>query len=274
MQSSVDSGKEVMELLEDCLWVYVNGDPKMNRSQAFARFRSLLAEKGVASPAAYEIGASAQERDHIVDLQLAHYQPMAKPVFLRAFTPEIIGALVSGRLMYKVFAYLDSSRFAELYTRAGARFASSTEKEARRAQAMPQPERPPLLRGRVAHIDVGTFRASITDPNLVEIYFDGLRLGHSLSARFSWPSGALRGDATIRRPEGSLLRPGEPFERAGNRSVRIAQRPLWVGPAHWVLVHLRSIGPLLDWIGCYTKCAWHSRSTWGSQTRKYRRIST
>jgi len=134
LQKALDGGSEVCELLEDCLWIYANGDPNVGRNTALLRFKTMLAEKGVSLPPG---PVHAHDRDRIVDLQWGNFQPLSKPLFLRMLTPEIIGALLGGRLLHRVFIYFDWARFANLCAQLGARFDWSPEKETRRMRAEP-----------------------------------------------------------------------------------------------------------------------------------------
>jgi len=170
LQKALDSASEVFELLEDCLWIYANGDPSVGRSTALLRFKALLAEKGVSLPAC---PVHAHDRDRVVDLQWGNFQPLSKPLFLRMMTPEIIGALLGGRLLHRVFIYFDWARFGNLCAQLGARFDWSSEKEARRMRAEPPEVRAALVRGRIAQIHVEDVRMSVTDPALVQMLFDG-----------------------------------------------------------------------------------------------------
>jgi hypothetical protein len=131
----------------------------------------LLEENGVSLPLS-SVNA-AHDRDCIVDLQWGNFQPLAKPLFIRTLKPEIVGALVGGRLLHKVFLYVDWPRFAELCARCGTQFTWSTEKDARRMRAEPPELRAALVRGRVAQIRVEDVRVSVTDPALVQMLFDG-----------------------------------------------------------------------------------------------------
>lgn len=171
LQEAVERGTEVCELVEDCIWIYASGYPKVDRVTAHLRFRHLLEEYNVSLP---PISVhTAHDRDRIVDLQWGNSQPLAKPLFIRTLKPEIVGALVGGRLLHKVFLYLDWPRFAELCARRGTQFTWSTEKDARRMQAEPPQARAPLIRGRLAQIHVEDVRVSVTDSALVQMLFDG-----------------------------------------------------------------------------------------------------
>jgi hypothetical protein len=171
LEGAAERGSEVCELVEDCIWIYVGGDPKADRVTAHLRFRYLLEENGVSLPLS-SVNA-AHDRDCIVDLQWGNFQPLAKPLFIRTLKPEIVGALVGGRLLHKVFLYVDWPRFAELCARCGTQFTWSTEKDARRMRAEPPELRAALVRGRVAQIRVEDVRVSVTDPALVQMLFDG-----------------------------------------------------------------------------------------------------
>lgn len=173
LQGVIERDSEVCELMEDCLWIYASGDPKIDPVAARQRFQSLLEQRGVCVPATSVQQNATHDSDRIVDMQWGNFQPLAKPVFLRMLTPEIIGALTGGRLLHKVFLYLDWPRFADLCARCGARFDWSSAKDARRMQAEPPAVRAALVGGRLAQIHVEDVRMSVTDPALVQMLFDG-----------------------------------------------------------------------------------------------------
>jgi hypothetical protein len=172
LQQALERGREVFELVEDCLWVYAIADSAVSRHAALARFRSLLEKNGVGISSGTE-RLMPHDRDRIVELRWGSRQPLAKPVFLRAFIPEIVGSLACGKLAHKVFVYLDWARFATLCERCGVRFGWSSEKEGRRMLAEKATMRSALFRGRVGYIHVEDGQFAITDPDLVRMYFDG-----------------------------------------------------------------------------------------------------
>jgi hypothetical protein len=172
LQQAVEHGREVFELVEDCLWVYATADSAVPRLAALARFRALLEQNGVGVSSGTE-RLMPHDRDRIVELRWGNHQPLAKPIFLRAFVPEIVGSLAFGRLAHKVFMYLDWARFATLCERCGVRFEWSSQKEGRRMLAKKATMRSALFRGRVGYVHVEDGRFDITDPGLVCMYFDG-----------------------------------------------------------------------------------------------------
>lgn len=172
LQRSLESGGEVLELVEDCMWVYASADPMVSRPAAIERFRALLQQNEVGVPAATE-RLLPHDRDRIVELRWGHSQPVAKPIFLRTLIPEVVGSLAYGRLAHKVLLYLDWTRFAKLCERCGVRFQWSSEKEGRRMLAKSAAMRSALFRGRVGHVHVEDAQFDITDPHLVCMYFDG-----------------------------------------------------------------------------------------------------
>jgi hypothetical protein len=172
LHQAIARGGEVFELVEDCLWIYATADSLVPRPAALARFRALLEQNGVGVSSGTE-RLTPHDRDRIVELRWGNHQPLAKPVFLRAFVPEIVGSLAFGRLAHKVFMYLDWVRFATLCERCGVRFEWSSEKEGRRMLAKKATMRSALFRGRVGYVHVEDGRFDITDPDLVCMYFDG-----------------------------------------------------------------------------------------------------
>jgi hypothetical protein len=172
LQHALERGGEVFELVEDCLWVYATADSAVSKPAAIGRFRALLEQNGVCVPSGTE-RLMPHDRDRIVELRWGNSQPLAKPIFLRAFVPEVVGSLAVGRLAYKVFMYLDWARFAKLCEQCGVRFEWSSEKEGRRMLGKKATMRSALFRGRVGYVHVEGGRFDITDPDLVRMYFDG-----------------------------------------------------------------------------------------------------
>lgn len=174
---SIATKSEVFELNAGCVWIYANADPNVNSVTAVERFVELLKKNGVTSLPTRGSPRPAWDKDRIVTLRSGVFFPMAKPLFLRPLDADISASLTFGELSHKTFLYLDWERFMEVAAAAGARLRWSSEKAARRARSVKPAMRPPVFRGRLAEVHVGGLTTYITDPGLVQIYFDGVTPG-------------------------------------------------------------------------------------------------
>jgi len=109
-----------------------------------------------------------------VCLNDAFWPPIARPLFFRNIDAKLVGEMIYGRLMFRAFLYIDWEEFAKIVEAEGGRFSWSSEKDARRAQAMKANRRPVIVRRRIPQIHVREAIWQVTDPMLVQILFDGL----------------------------------------------------------------------------------------------------
>jgi hypothetical protein len=70
--------------------------------------------------------------------------------------------------------YLDWAGFARLIQKAGGELKWGSQRDVGRARAMHPGVRPPIIRGRLPQVHVGEAIGYVMDPNLVEMYFDGV----------------------------------------------------------------------------------------------------
>lgn len=163
----------VTEIIDGCLWVHANASKGLDRYEARQRFGELLAER-FPQLAKRPSNRVSEDQDRIVSFTECFAPPLAKPIFLRNLDAENIGAVIYGDLMFKVFLYLDWEAFGVLIREEGGEFVWSSEKDARRARARRKELQPVMIRGRIPQVRVGPMTVSITDPNLVQLFFDGL----------------------------------------------------------------------------------------------------
>ncbi len=174
LSRSISARGEVFELCAGCVWIYANADPTVNRSTAVARCVELLTQNGVTNLPSQALPRPAWDKDRIVSLNSGFFFPMAKPLFLRPLDSHVSASVTYGELSHKTFLYLDWERFVGVAAAAGARLNWSSEKVARRARASKPEMRLPVFRGRLAEVQVGPVKTYITDPGLVQIYFDSV----------------------------------------------------------------------------------------------------
>jgi hypothetical protein len=171
---AIDRHSEVLELIDGCLWLYASADPSCNRHQAAHRFHQQLVSRGVCESATTKRRLPRWDRDRIVPLGATFAQPVAKPLFIRPLDARVIASVTYGALMFKAYLYIDWKRFATVIHDAGARFTWGSDKEMRRARAMPTHVRPPIFGGKLPIVYVGDVKMFITDPAIVQMLFDGI----------------------------------------------------------------------------------------------------
>lgn len=164
---------EVTEAIEGCLWVHASQTKALNRYEARRHFRDFIASR---FPQLQLQRQQLDPRDHdrIVCLNECFTPPLAKPIFLRTLDADKIGSVIYGELMFKVFFYLDWEAFGVIIREEGGEFGWSSAKIARRARALKRELQPVIAGGRVPQVKVGPTTVSITEPMLVQLFFDGL----------------------------------------------------------------------------------------------------
>jgi hypothetical protein len=171
---ALETKVETLEVIDGCLWIYANADPGSNRSTVRRQFQDRLERH---SPTFRESLARRRPRgdhDRIVSLNESFEVPMAKPIFLRRFNPQVVGAISFGALMFRVFLYVDWAAFASLVKQEGGELTWSSEKATRRYKAERRNRQPAFVGERVPQIRVGSTTSAVTEPNLVEMLFDGV----------------------------------------------------------------------------------------------------
>jgi hypothetical protein len=98
--------------------------------------------------------------------------------------------------MFRTYLYIDWERFAAVVSDVGAEFCWSTGKAARRARSMAPAIRPPIFGGKLAQIRVGDGVVMISDPNLVQILFDGVT-PKSIAATLIHTAGMIKHDPSL-----------------------------------------------------------------------------
>jgi hypothetical protein len=166
--------KEAPRLVADCVWVYVNADQNVPWPEVGNRAQNAISAEVPQLRQSLAARLPAWDRDRIVSLSRGFAEPLAKPIFLRSFDPRVIAAVTCGDLMFRTYLYVDWERFAAVVRDSGAEFSWSDSKAARRARSIAPVMRPPLFGGKLAQIRVGDALMMITDPNIVQILFDGI----------------------------------------------------------------------------------------------------
>jgi len=177
LKSALNGTGEIAESIE-CLRIFINMNK--DRQKALEWTASTL-ESQLGQP--LRVTNNKFESDRIADLNDGLYLPMSLPLFLRHLDPQVIGALTYGNLMGRVHLYFDWDGFAKIVQEEGGTFAWSSEKEARRMQAQDPRMRPLIIKGLVPMIIGERSKTLLSDPAMVEIFFDGVT-PRSIARRF------------------------------------------------------------------------------------------
>jgi hypothetical protein len=188
--------KEVLRLVADCIWVYVNADQNVPWHEVRDRAQNKISTEVSQLRQSMAAKLPRWDRDKIIPLSHGFYHPLAKPIFLRSFDPRLIAAVTHGELMFRTYLYIDWERFAAVVSDIGAEFSWSTGKAARSARSMPPAIRLPIFGGKLAQIQVGDGVMMISDPNLVQILFDGVT-PKSIAATLIHTAGMIKGDPSL-----------------------------------------------------------------------------
>jgi hypothetical protein len=163
-----------IDCVDGCLWIFAAAGGKKRAPYAAQRFIELLETRVDGFTRRNGKPLAGWDRDKIRNLSVSVKYPLAKPLFLRNLDPMHIASLTYGRLLDNVLMYLDWGAFGRLIAKAGGEFRWGSRKEAGRARSMHPRMRPPLIRGRVPQVHVGGATRWITDPNLIELFYDGM----------------------------------------------------------------------------------------------------
>jgi hypothetical protein len=171
---TLDRREPAIECIDGCLWLYANADPAVKGGMAGVQFAELLKSKAphVSLPMTQQ--NPAWDRDVIRNLSAGIKYQISKPLFLRNLSAVQVASITYGALSDKVLLYLDMDAFGKLIEKTGGNFAWGTKKDVGRIRALNPRLRPPLFGGRIPRICVGEIVAHITDPNLVEMFYDGV----------------------------------------------------------------------------------------------------
>lgn len=177
LKTALYSSKEIAEKVE-CLWVLINRTTERQKGVEWV-FNTLESKLG----RPLHTPKHKWESDRIADLNDGLEVPMAMPILLRHLDAEVIGELIYGNLMGRVHFYFDWEQFAKIVHEEGGTFEWSSEKEARRMQAQDPHMRPLIIRGLVPMIVSNRSKMFLSDPAMVEVYFDGMT-PRSIARRF------------------------------------------------------------------------------------------
>jgi hypothetical protein len=188
--------KEILRLVANCIWVYVNADQNIPWPEVGDRAQNAISARVPQLRQSLATRLPAWDRDRVVSLSQGFTHPLAKPIFLRSLDPRLIAAVTHGDLMFRTYLYIDWERFAGVVSDLGFEFAWGTEKSARRARSLAPAIRPPIFGGKLAQIRVGDGVVMISDPNLVQILFDGVT-PKTVAAALIHTAGMIKNDPSL-----------------------------------------------------------------------------
>jgi hypothetical protein len=174
LNTAFTTGGEVVECVDGCLWIYANGERRSNRQKSTLRFLECLDERIPQFSASHQARHPRWDRDKIRSLSAGVYYPLARPLYLRKLPPAQIAALTLGVFRENVMLYLDWTGFGRLIQKAGGELKWGSQRDVGRARAMHPSVRPPIIGGRLPLIHLGEAIAYVMDPNLIEMFFDGV----------------------------------------------------------------------------------------------------
>jgi hypothetical protein len=163
-----------IDCVDGCLWIFAATGGRKRAMYAVQRFVELLETRVDGFALRKKTSLAREDRDRIRSLSHSVYHPLAKPFFLRNLDPLHVASLTYGALSDNVLLYLDWVEFGRLIAKAGGEFRWGSAKEVGRARSMHPQARPPLIRGRIAQVQLGGAVGWITDPNLIELFYDGM----------------------------------------------------------------------------------------------------
>jgi hypothetical protein len=173
LQTSLTDRRAVTECVDGCLWIFVNADKRLEKDTT-ERFVELLGELIPKFSLSDGVRHPQSDRDKIRYLSSGVHYPIARPLFLRKLPSSQIASVTCGTLRRNVLLYLDWNAFGRLIQRAGGDFRWGSKRDAGRSRSINRHLRPPLIGGRLPQIHVDGAIGYITDPNLVEIFYDGV----------------------------------------------------------------------------------------------------
>ena len=163
-------------VVDGCLWIYVKGQRTKGEVRAPMRFVEYLRTNNDFFRLHSSRRIKGCDMGGIRNLNDSLMMPMAKPLFIRYFTPTQIGEIALGKMMNNIYLFLDMEMFGALLEQNGAAFSWSTPKEARRLCAKPAKDRHSIVYfGRKPQYQIGDVVSDITEPLLTRMLFDGLR---------------------------------------------------------------------------------------------------
>jgi len=143
LREALKEEREVLTQIEDCLWIYADGNPENNFVQARDHFINTL-KKG--EP---RLTTTIRRNDlgRPVALYEGLYHPVSVPLFLRPIDSDLVGEVLYGHLYRKVFFYFDWVAFSKKIREAGGTFGWANKKEAARELSQPWDLRPFMIFG-------------------------------------------------------------------------------------------------------------------------------
>ncbi len=170
LHESLEKKSEVLHVIDECLYIYANGNPDLNFAEVRDHFIELIKKR---EP---RLTSSIKRNDlgRPVSLEEGLFQPVSLPIFLRPIDSELIGEVLYGRLFKRVLFYFDWSAFSKRIEEVGGIFGWAGSKEAGRELSKPWALRPIKVFGRLPKIQFGEVTLYITGASMNQLFFDGI----------------------------------------------------------------------------------------------------
>ncbi len=168
------SAKEpVVELIDRCLWIYVDRRPAACAAELIQRFSAEVFQR--APPVRAWIAEHYRSKVlPVLSLDENLYEPAAIPIFFWAFDPETIRDVLVGRLTSRVLLYFDWVEYARLVREHGAELRWSSQKAARAQHSLPHHKRATIVGGRIPIISLPDGRSITGQSRVYRVYFEGI----------------------------------------------------------------------------------------------------
>ncbi len=170
-----DRGRTTLEVVDRCLWVYVDERPDVNSADRVKSFSAAVFERmpHIRTWTAERYGPDLLQPVFTLDENL-HYAA-AIPIVFREFDPEMVRDVLIGRLMRRVLLYLDWVEYGRMLLEDfGVTLTWSTEKAARAERTKRHSSRVTIIGGRIPTITLPNGRYIRGQSKVDRVHFEGI----------------------------------------------------------------------------------------------------
>ena len=176
LQAAIEAAAEkpVLRCIDQCLWVYVDGNEEKSPQQKIEEFRT-----GIQAAAPEALPWIDQQFEgklpfEAIPLEANIDVPESVPLFLRPLNARTIRDVLLGQLIHSVFLFLDWKELTVIVRKRGAELVWSSFKEGRRQTAKPFAQGVLTVGGRVPRIRLENGSYIDGFSKLYRIYYDGI----------------------------------------------------------------------------------------------------
>lgn len=157
-------------VIDGCLHIYADASPRTHWLDAQHQFVQRMTQ---AEP---RITGEKRRNDlgRIVSLHEGLFEPVTLPLFIAPIEPSLVGEVLYGALLRKVFLSLDWQVFAQLIEERGGRLEWTGRKERDQRLSLPWDLRSFAVFGEVPKVVFDDVTLYPTGANLRQVFFDGL----------------------------------------------------------------------------------------------------